>query len=140
MSDNTISADDLAEMAESDPGAEPGPDPTGAVGELEEPQDVGPGTDPGAEPESGESGSAIWDMLLSTDPDMSPRDARGVFDMSVSPADHLEVGIAKMTDSGGTPAIVHLAMSAVLAVGGGDVIDGDDSDDSPDVSEGFDID
>jgi hypothetical protein len=79
-------------------------------------------------------------MLLSTDPDMSPREARGVFDMSVSPADHLEVGIAKMTDSGGTPAIVHLAMSAVLAVGGGDVIDGDDSDDSPDVSGGLDID
>jgi len=78
------------------------------------------------------------DMLLSTDPDLSPREARGVFDMSVSAADHLEVGIAKMTDSGGTPAILHLGMSALLAAGGADVMDreGSESDETPDPGSG----
>lgn len=126
MSDETISASDLAEMAESEPGAEPvgGPGPESESGGGAEFGDPDP-----------ESGSSLVDMLLSTDPDLSPREARGVFDMSVSPADHLEVGIAKMTNSGGTPAVLHLGMAAVLAVGGGDVLDGGESESGESESE-----
>lgn len=124
MSDEepAIDAESLADMAESEPGAGAAPNAGGLPGEtVSEPPE-----------ESGDSLGSLVEMLMSTEPDLSPRDARGVFDTGVSAADHFEVGVAKLTESSGTPAIAHLLMASVLSLnvfeGAGET--GGESDDS----------
>lgn len=81
------------------------------------------GESPGS---SSSSGSGVWDMLMSSEPDVSPKHVSGSFDTSAEWHKHLEAGITKATGSGGTPAIVHFVMGfAMLAIQGMETQTGD---------------
>lgn len=94
------------------------------------------------------SSRSILSPLLSTEPDVSPREASGAFDPEVPWHKDLECALQKITGSGGMPAIGHLLVAGgKLAMGqdvsmpsvpgGGNGGGSDDSTDSdPDVIGG----
>ncbi|WP_178917689.1 hypothetical protein [Natronomonas gomsonensis] len=86
--------------------------------------------------------SGLRSMLSSTEPEVSPQQARGSFDLSTPWYAHLEAGIEKASNAHGTPAWVHLTVAFLLLLsaeldlsiptGGDESGDGDDLEDEGD--------
>lgn len=98
--------------------------------------------------QGGNGSGGMYDMLMSTEPDVSPQDVSGSFDMSVPWTAHAEVAFQKITGSGGVPAVVNLLSALVIGLRSaaeqantddstdGDTIDGDAiMEDMPDGEE-----
>ena len=70
-----------------------------------------------AQTAAGDGGSGgVYDMFMSTEPDVSPQDVSGSFDMSVPWTAHAEVAFQKITGSGGVPAVVNLLSALVIGL------------------------